>query len=78
MIALAGMLVLIFFSYIYIVGEQAPNSGAGVFNYLVVLLVFIGFATINTLIESVGLIFMWYVVSIFVVFSTHIMFGGSL
>jgi len=76
--ALAGWLVLVFFDYLYVSGGQVANSGVGPLNYLVILVVFIGFIYLNSVLKAIAMILIWYVISAFIVLNTHIMFGGTL
>jgi len=75
LVALAGILGAVFSDYLYVTA-QLSGIGAEALSYLTILLVFIGFIFLNSTLEAIGLTFVWFFISIFVVLKTHIMFGG--
>ena len=73
LVALAGILGAVFSDYLYITIQL---SWAETLSYFILLFVFIGFAFLNSILEAIGLTFVWFVISALVVLRTHIMFGG--
>ena len=64
---------MVFSDYLYITEQLSWTENL---SYLIIFSVYIGFVFLNSILEAVGLTFIWFVITALIVLKTHIMFGG--